>query len=85
MHEQLGAPVDGGSSQLARRPATAEDSGLLPGSVDLVLLCQVDHYLRDRAAYLLRLRTTLRPHGRIALLNYARYLAADRDAATAAG
>lgn len=67
------------------RLASIDDSGLQPSSVDLVILCQVDHYLQDRAVYLSRLRTVLRPRGRIALINYIRYQKEDHAAAVVAG
>ncbi len=63
------------------RPDT---SGLEPGSFDLIWLCQVDHYLRDRTAYLAELGAALRPQGRIAVVNYLRFREANRAAARSA-
>src|SRR5262249_11594684 len=51
----------------------ADQPGLDPKSIDLAVLCQVDHYLSDRAAYLRALIPALKPGGRIAIINYARY------------
>jgi ubiquinone/menaquinone biosynthesis C-methylase UbiE len=58
----------------------ADHPGLDARSVDLIILCQVDHYLGDREAYFGELLTALRPGGRIALVNYRR----NRDAALTA-
>jgi ubiquinone/menaquinone biosynthesis C-methylase UbiE len=62
----------------------ATDPGLAPGSVDLALLCQLDHGLADRTTYFAELVRVLRPGGRIALVNYQRYRDADLTAARAA-
>lgn len=49
----------------------AEDDPLLPpGSVDLVLIVDVYHHLKDRPAYLGRLARALRPGGRIAIVDF---------------
>jgi SAM-dependent methyltransferase len=56
--------------------------GLSPHSVDLALLCQVDHGLIDRAAYFAAVAEALRPGGRIALVNYVRYREMDETALT---
>ena len=58
--------------------------GLAPASIDLALLCQLDHGLADRTTYFAELATALRPAGRIALVNYRRYRDADLAAARAA-
>jgi ubiquinone/menaquinone biosynthesis C-methylase UbiE len=62
----------------------AAHPGLAPSSVDLALLCQLDHGLADRTAYFAELARALRPGGRIALVNYRRYRDADLAAARAA-
>lgn len=59
--------------------------GLDPHSVDVAFLCQVDHYLRDRASYFAALLPALKPGGRIVLVNYERYRAADIEAAQRVG
>lgn len=59
--------------------------GLAPRSIDVAFLCQVDHYLRDRASYFAALVPALKPGGRIVLVNYERYRAPDRAAARAVG
>jgi ubiquinone/menaquinone biosynthesis C-methylase UbiE len=74
-----------GVDNIETRVVTADRPGLDPHSVDVAIVCQVDHYLRDRAAYFSALATTLRTGGRVVLVNYERYRAADVDAARAAG
>jgi len=69
-----------GLTNIERRVVTATRTGLDPGSVDVAILCQVDHYLEDRAAYLAALAPALRQGGRMVLINYARF----RDPALAA-
>jgi ubiquinone/menaquinone biosynthesis C-methylase UbiE len=49
-------------------------------SIDVAILCQVDHYLADRAVYLTALVPALKPGGRIVIVNYAEH----RDAVLAA-
>jgi SAM-dependent methyltransferase len=62
------------------RTVLANDPGLERASIDLAVLCQVDHALADRADYFRTLKRALKPRGRIALINYQRYREADRDA-----
>ena len=66
------------------RVVGAESPELPARAYDLIVLCQVDHYLRDRASYFAALARALRPGGRIALVNYARYRDHDLAAASAA-
>ena len=73
-----------GLRNVKTRLVSSDAPGLEPHSVDLAILCQVDHYLRDRGRYLAALAETLRPRGRIVLVNYARYRAADLEAARSA-
>lgn len=42
----------------------------LPEEVDLVLLVDVYHHIEDRAAYFRRLRDSLRPGGRVAIIDF---------------
>lgn len=51
------------------RKVAPDDPGLEPGSYDLVLLSEVDHYLPDRVVYLKKLRAALAPKGEIAVTN----------------
>ncbi len=69
-----------GLRNVTTRVAAPDRPGLDPAAVDEALLCQVDHHLPDRAAYLGALRPALRPGGRVAVLNYRRH----RDAVLAA-
>jgi len=48
--------------------AAADDPRLPPRSIDRVLLCNAYHHLGNRPAYLRRLAASLRPGGRIAIL-----------------
>jgi trans-aconitate methyltransferase len=63
------------------RLTTRDDPQLEPRSLDVILLCQVDQFLPDRASYFSKLVPALRPSGRIVLVNFVRYRAADLDAA----
>lgn len=46
------------------------DDPALPESVDLVLLVDVYHHVEDRTAYFRRLATSLRPDGRVAIIDF---------------
>jgi SAM-dependent methyltransferase len=48
----------------------APDDALLPEPVDLVLVVDTYHHLDARAAYFARLRGSLRPRGRVAIVDY---------------
>jgi ubiquinone/menaquinone biosynthesis C-methylase UbiE len=74
-----------GIANLETRVVPADRPALPDHSVDVALLCQVDHALRDRAGYFAALVPALRPGGRIVLVNYARYREPDLEAARAAG
>ncbi len=58
---------------------------LPPRSIDLALLCQVDHFFADRAAYFAALIPSLRPGGRIVIVNYVEHREAVLAAARRAG
>jgi ubiquinone/menaquinone biosynthesis C-methylase UbiE len=58
-------------------PSTAEfilaapDNPKLPAaSVDVIFLCNTYHHLEDRAAYFARVKTALKPGGRIAIIDF---------------
>jgi predicted methyltransferase len=74
----LAAPIE-------TRLVTADDPGLLQERYDLILMCEVDHLLPDRAAYLARLRPHLTATGRLAVCNRRAYRTALLTAATQAG
>ena len=76
----LASRMRGGDRERGDPSRGARRGGAPTGSIDLALLCQVDHYLDDREGYLRTLLPSLRPRGRIVLVNYARY----RDAGPAA-
>jgi SAM-dependent methyltransferase len=67
------------------RHVSPTEPGLAVASLDIAFLCQVDHYLGARASYFRALRQALLPHGRLVLVNMARYREPDRKAALAAG
>lgn len=65
-----------GEHHVEARLVAPDATGLADHEVDVVFLCQVDHYLRDRRTYLAALARALRPEGRIVIVNYLR----ERDA-----
>jgi 2-polyprenyl-3-methyl-5-hydroxy-6-metoxy-1,4-benzoquinol methylase len=74
---------EAGVTNIETRVVAADQPGLERASIDVALVCQVDHYLRDRTSFFAALKTALRPGGRIVLVNYERYHAADTEAARA--
>jgi predicted methyltransferase len=50
--------------------AGAPDDPRLPGKVDLVLLVDVYHHIDGRTAYFRKLRASLRPGGRVAIIDF---------------
>jgi SAM-dependent methyltransferase len=71
---------EAGLKNVRPRLVAPEHPGLEVRSFDLIVLCQVDHYLADRVAYFAELVAALRSGGRIVLVNYLR----NREAALAA-
>jgi precorrin-6B methylase 2 len=49
------------------RKVSPDDPGLEAGSFDLIVMSEVDHFLKDRVSYLKKLETALSPTGRIAV------------------
>lgn len=49
------------------RKVAPDEPGLEAGTYDLILLSEVDHFLADRVAYLVKLRSALTPNGRVAV------------------
>jgi ubiquinone/menaquinone biosynthesis C-methylase UbiE len=74
-----------GLRQVETRRVTPDTPGLADGSVDLVLLCQVDHVLRDRVRYLGQLMRALRPGGRIVIVHHTAHRRGAEALARAAG
>lgn len=58
------------SLPLEARLVLSDDPGLTPASVDLVLIVDTYHHLPERKAYLAKLRTALRPGGRIVVIDF---------------
>ena len=50
--------------------ASAPDDPRLPEKVDLVLLVDVYHHIEDRTRYFAKLRASLRPGGRVAIVDF---------------
>ncbi len=50
--------------------AGAPDDPRLPEKVDLILMVDVFHHIRDRARYFRNLRASLKPGGRIAIIDF---------------
>jgi ubiquinone/menaquinone biosynthesis C-methylase UbiE len=50
--------------------AGAPDDPRLPEQVDLILMVDVFHHIEDRASYLRKLRASLKPGGRIAIIDF---------------
>ena len=50
--------------------AAAPDDPRLPERVDLILMVDVLHHIADRARYLQKLRGSLKPGGRIAIIDF---------------
>jgi ubiquinone/menaquinone biosynthesis C-methylase UbiE len=50
--------------------AKEDDPVLPPNSVDLVFLCNTYHHLEKRADYFTRVKATLKPKGRVAIIDF---------------
>ena len=50
--------------------AGAPDDARLPEKADLILMVDVFHHIEDRASYLRKLRASLKPGGRIAIIDF---------------
>lgn len=68
-------------ANVTTRVVAPDDPSLQPRSIDLALLCQVDQYLGDRAAYFSKLVPALKRGGKIVLVNYVEHREADLSAA----
>ena len=60
---------DAGLNNVEARVLRHDDPGLEPGSVDRVLIVDLWHHLHDRVAYGRKLRTALRPEGRLLVID----------------
>jgi len=52
------------------RLATPDDPKLPEGKVDVILICDTYHHISDRLAYFERLKKSLRPAGRLAIVDF---------------
>lgn len=50
--------------------AEPNDPGLSPQSVDLIFVCNAYHHLTDRSPYFTRLKTALKPGGRVVIVDF---------------
>ena len=50
--------------------ARPDSPDLPPDSVDLIFLCNVYHHLKDRTTYFMKARSTLKPGGRVAIIDF---------------
>jgi ubiquinone/menaquinone biosynthesis C-methylase UbiE len=73
------------SCNVETRVVQPDRCGLEPGSIDLALLCQLDHHLAHPDGYLRALTTALRLGGRIVLINHTTHYRASVAAARTAG
>ena len=49
---------------------TPDTTGLPPNSADLIFVCNVYHHLEDRSAYFRNAKRALKPHGRVAIIDF---------------
>lgn len=76
--DQLTRAAERKGHHTIRTVQTTTAPDLPAGTVDLVFVRDAYHHLRDHAAYFRRLRPALKPHGRIAVIDYRRYGLAQR-------
>jgi cyclopropane fatty-acyl-phospholipid synthase-like methyltransferase len=71
--------------QTAEKPSNirtvqaAEDDPKIPERVDLIVIIDTLHHIRNREAYLKKLRNYLQPSGRIAILDFSKNWPADHE------
>ncbi|MFT4627095.1 MAG: putative methyltransferase [Myxococcota bacterium] len=59
-----------GTANVSPRLGTADNPGLKPAEVDLVLLVDTYHHIGERVAYFTRLLQTVRPGGRLVVVDF---------------
>lgn len=59
-----------GLSQVTALLAEPSDPRLPAGALDLIFVCDTWHHIDDRVSYLRRLAATLKPGGRVAIVDY---------------
>jgi ubiquinone/menaquinone biosynthesis C-methylase UbiE len=62
-----------------RTVLAAQDDPKIPERVDLIVIIDTLHHIRNREAYLKRLRNYLQPSGRIAILDFSQNWPADHE------
>ncbi len=50
--------------------ASTDDPKLPAGSADLIFVCNVYHHLEDRSSYFSKVRSALKPEGRVAIIDF---------------
>jgi ubiquinone/menaquinone biosynthesis C-methylase UbiE len=60
----------GGSDRIKTILADPDDPKLPPSSVDLIFICDVLHHIENRGAYYGKLKTALKPNGRIVVIDF---------------
>ena len=59
-----------GLNTYSARVVKPDDPGLDPDSTDVVFICDTLHHIDDRVAYLKRISASLRPHGRVVIVDF---------------
>lgn len=59
-----------GTANVSPRLGRADDPGLSAGEADLVLLVDTYHHITDRTAYFTRLKDTVKPGGRLVVVDF---------------
>ncbi len=59
-------------SNYEARLVPPDDPMLTPRSVDVVFLCDTYHHINDRVAYFAKVKQTLKPEGRLVIIDYVR-------------
>jgi ubiquinone/menaquinone biosynthesis C-methylase UbiE len=71
MLDYIAARLDeGGIDNVELVKVEPDDPGLPAGEIDTVLMVDVMHYVRDRAAYAKKLRAALSPGGRVVVIDF---------------
>jgi len=61
--------AEGGYRNVETVEASAAEPGLPPASVDLLFTCNTYHHIGDRSEYFARVKSALRPGGRVAIID----------------
>ncbi len=64
------SPAERTASGMTFIHADPDDSKLAPESVDLLFLCNTYHHIEDRTRYFSRVARTIRPGGRLAIIDF---------------